>query len=130
MGAWKDKEDLSSDDSESYDSESDERDSDIEVEAVGSDGGASVTQEESNHTTLEVVIPHPNQDEDDPNRSPTPWASIKAKQKIIAELLDSLPAIHCLIGKYDTDNIKEVNFENIRENMPTTSTIQTTSEQM
>ena len=52
MGARKDEEDLSSDDSESYDSESDERDSDIEVKAVGSDGGASVTQEESNHTTL------------------------------------------------------------------------------
>ena len=42
IGARQDKEDLSSDDSESYDSESDERDSDIEVKAVGSDGGASV----------------------------------------------------------------------------------------
>ena len=90
----------------------------IEVqEAVGTAVSASSKKEDSEQKTPEVEIPQSDkdEDEDDPNCPPSPWASSKTKQKIIAELSDSSSDIHLLIGKYNEDNFKEVNFKKIRE---------------
>ena len=66
--------------------------------------------------------------EDAANRSPTPWKTSRAKQRIIDELSEPTSDIFLLIGKYTADAFDNVNFAKIRENTPATNTPTTTSE--
>ena len=46
-------------------------------------------------------------------RPPSPWASSKAKQRIVHELKDEQSDIHLLIGSYTSSNFEQVNFPQI-----------------
>ena len=49
------------------------------------------------------------------NGTPSPWRNSKAKQHIITELKDDVSDIHLLIGDYDDNNFKNVNFVKIHQ---------------
>ena len=73
------------------------------------------TNASSNDTAASETVETDQSNGNNNNGPPSPWRNSKAKQHIITELKDDVSDIHLLIGDYDDNNFKNVNFVKIHQ---------------